>query len=947
MSGKFERVELHLHTKMSTMDGLISPEAAIKRAKEWGHKAIAFTDHGTVEAYPKIASAAKKHGIKPIYGIEAYVVNDLEPVVKGSYSGTFDDEIVAFDIETTGLTARKDSIIEIAAVKVCGGKIIDSFHSYVNPNHHIPEQITEWTGITDETVRNAPTIDVALRLFFDFIGTRLLIATDADFGVAFIKQAAKLCNISFGNPSMNVTTLFGWLHPEQNKHRPKDIAEFYGVKDYSLSDSNGYAETNAKLFWCITEELRGKEISNFAELKRTFSPTRNFSKLPRYHQTILVKNQIGLKNLYRLVTLSNQEYFHRTPRIPLSILKEHREGLLIGSACSDGLLYRMILDDASEEEIENLMSLCDYLEIQPVSNNRWVIESEQVSDDDELRDINQIIVNLGEKYGKPVVATSDAHYLNKEDAICRKLLLHEKHFVDCGDTSELYLRTTDEMLDEFSYLGKDKAYEVVVTNTNKIVDMIETVTPIPEGNYFPHIDGENDELKEKCFQKAHEIYGTTLPDFVSDRLNEELSIILRNDYAVHYIIAERIVSFSKSKGYPTTPRGAVGASFIAYLLGITNINPLAPHYVCPTCKHAEVSAEKSGAMLPKKNCPVCNTVMNADGHQIHFEVFLGFYGDRYPDIDINISPAIHEDVKEYLKDLFGKDRVFAVGTIGVLHEKTAWAMLRKYCDEKDVNFEKEEVERIIRTCIGVKRSNGVHPGGMFIVPKGHEIEDFSPLHYIDEDQPLPVTQMPFPALQNQLLKVDLLCYLIPEKIKYLRERTGIDFEDIPLNDAKVYEIFSKADTDGIPEFSTPFMKDLLKMTKPKDFYDILKINGLIHGTNTWKDNAVDLLTSGTCALTDSVAFRDDIMLDLIAYGMGKKDAFFIMEHVRKGKGLTVEQEEQMRALSVPDWYVESCKKILYLFPKAHAVSYTTAAVRFAWYKVYYPQIFKRMMEEFE
>lgn len=947
MDKNLERVELHLHTKMSTMDGLISPEAAIIRAKEWGHKAIAFTDHGTVEAYPEIASAAKKHGIKPIYGLEAYVVNDLDSAVKGSYSGTFDDEIIAFDIETAGLSVRKDSIIEIAAVKVCRGQIVDRFHSYVTPEHHIPKQITEWTGITDETVRNAPSIDIALRLFLNFIGTRLLIATDANFCASFIKQTAKRCNIPFYNPTLNLSTLFDWLHPEQNKHCSKDMAEFYGVKDYSLSDANGYAETNAKLFWCIIEELRGKEISNFAELNRNFSLTRNFSRLPRYHQTILVKNQIGLKNLYQLVTLGNQEYFHRVPIIPLSILNEHREGLLIGSACSVGLLYKMLLDEASEEEIEKLINLCDYLEIQPISNNRWLLKAEQVSDDDELRDINQIIVNLGEKYGKPVVATCDAHYLDKDDAVCRQLLLREQHFVDWEDTYELYFRSTAEMLEEFSYLGEDKAYEIVVTNTNKISDMIESVNPIPDGNYFPRIDGEKDELKKKCFQKAHEIYGTPLPDFVSDRLHEELSIILENDYTVHYMIAERIVAFCRSKGYPTTPRGAVGASFIAFLLGITDINPLAPHYLCPKCSYAEISDKYSGAILPKRGCPVCNTVMHTDGHQIPFEVFLGFCGDRYPDIDINVSPAIQGDVTAYLKELFGKDRVFAVGTIGLLSEKTAWAMLRKYCDETGVEFKKEESERIIQTCVGVKRSNGVHPGGIFIVPKGHEIEDFSPLHYIDEEQPLPVTQIPFHALQNQLLKVDLLCYLIPEKIKYLRDLTGVDFKDVPLDDERVYELFTKADTDGIPEFSTTFMKDILTMTKPRNFYEVLKINGLTHGTNTWKDNAEHLLAKGTCKLTDTIAFRDDIMLDLIAYGMDRKDAFFIMEHVRKGKGLTSEQEEMMRALSVPDWYIESCKKILYLFPKAHAVSYTIVAVRFAWYIVYYPQIFQQMMEEFE
>ena len=947
MSEKIERVELHLHTKMSQMDGLISPEAAIIRAKEWGHKAIAFTDHGTVEAYPEIASAAKKHGIKPIYGLEAYVVNDLESSVKGSYSGTFDDEIVAFDVETTGLSVCKDSIIEIAAVKVCRGQIIDRFHSYVNPEFRIPEQITEWTGITDETVRNAPSIDVALRLFSDFIGDRLLIATDADFGIAFIKQAAKLCDISFGNPSMNLSSLFDWLHPEQNHHRPKDMAEFYGEKDYSLSDANGYAETNVKLFWCIIEELRGKEISNFAELNRNFSLTRNYARLPRYHQTILVKNQTGLKNLYRLVTLSNLDYFHRVPILPLSILNEHREGLLIGSACSDGLLYKMLLDEASEEEIEKLIHLCDYLEIQPVSNNRWLLKAEQVYDDEELRDINQRIVELGEKYGKPVVATCDARYLDKDDAVCRQLLLREHHFVDWEDTYELYFRSTAEMLEEFSYLGKDKAYEVVVTNTNKIADMIETVTPIPDENYFPHMDGENDELKKKCFQKAHEIYGTTLPDFVSNRLDEELSIVLVNDYAVHYMIAERIVAFCRSKGYPTTSRGAVGASFVAYLLGITDINPLEPHYLCPKCKHTEVSTEGSGATLSKRNCPVCTTAMCTDGHKIPFEVFLGFFGDRYPDIDINVSPAIQGEVIDYLKDLFGRNRVFAVGTTHILPEKTALAMLRKYCDETGVEFGKEETERIIQTCTGVKRSNGVHPGGLFILPEEHVIEDSSPLQYMDDDQPVSVTQMPFSALQNQLLKVDLLCYLIPEKIKYLSEHTSVDFEEVPLDDKKVYELFARADTDGIPEFSTPFMKDILTMTKPRNFYEVLKINGLTHGTNTWKDNAEPLLAKGTCKLTDTVAFRDDIMLDLIAYGMDRKDAFFIMEHVRKGKGMTSEQEEMMRAFSVPDWYIESCKKILYLFPKAHAVSYTIVAVRFAWYKVYYPQIFKQMMGEFE
>ena len=475
MSEFFERVELHLHTKMSTMDGLILPEAAIKRAKEWGHKAIAFTDHGTIDAYPEIASAAKKHGIKPIYGIEAYVVNDLEPVVKGSCSGKFDDEIIAFDIETTGLAARKDSIIEIAAVKVCDGQIIDRFHSYVNPGFHVPEQITELTGITDETVCRAPTIDIALRSFFDFIGTRLLIATNADFAIAFIKKAAKLCNLSFCNSSMNLTTLFDWLHPEHNRHRTKDMVEFYGVKDSTLSDLNGCSETIAKVFWCMIEELRDKGISNFTELNRDFSLICNFSRLPRYHQTILVKNQIGLKNLDRLVSLSNQKYFNRVPQIPLSILKEYRDGLLIGSACADGLLYRMIIGDASEEEIKMQVDFCDYLEIQPISNNRWLIESEQIYDENELRTINENTVALGEKYGKPVVATSDAHYLDKEDVVYRQRLLREQHFADWKETPELYFRTTNEMLDEFSYLGAHKAYEVVVTNTNKIADMIDNI----------------------------------------------------------------------------------------------------------------------------------------------------------------------------------------------------------------------------------------------------------------------------------------------------------------------------------------------------------------------------------------------------------------------------------------------------------------------------------------
>lgn len=550
MHEKLERVELHLHTKMSTMDGLISPEEAIKRAKEWEHKAIAFTDYGTVEAYPQIASAAKKYGIKPIYGLEAYIVNDLTSIVKGSCSGTLDDEMIAFDLETTGLKAHRDSIIEIAAVKVRSGQIIDRFHSFVTPGFHIPGQITKLTGITDETVCNAPTIDVALRSFLDFIGNGLLIATDADFGIAFIKQAAKRCNISFANPSMNLTALFDWLHPEYNKHRKKEIAEFYGVKDSSLSDLDGEAEANAKLFWHMTEELKNKGISNFADLNREFPPTCNISKLPFYHQTILVKNQIGLKNLYRLVTLSNRESFHRVPRIPLSILKKYRTGLLIGSACSDGLLYRMLLDTASEEEIEKLISLCDYLEIQPVSNNRFLMETIQANEA-ELRNINEKIVALGEKYGKPVVATGDVHYLDKEDAICRKILLHEQHSFDWEVGEGLYFRTTDEMLDEFSYLGKEKAYEVVVTNTNKIADMIEPVKLLPEGACFPHINGETDELKKKCMSKAVEIYGTPLPDFVNDRLREELSILLKNNYIIHYMIRKYVTSFPKRRRSPT------------------------------------------------------------------------------------------------------------------------------------------------------------------------------------------------------------------------------------------------------------------------------------------------------------------------------------------------------------------------------------------------------------
>ncbi|MBR2388391.1 MAG: PolC-type DNA polymerase III [Clostridia bacterium] len=956
-----KRVELHLHTAMSTMDALIPPDVAVKTAKKWGHPAVAITDHGNLQGFPDAMLTAEKCGMKVIYGLESYFVNDTSSAIYGEYNGDFDNEFIVFDIETTGLSQENCKITEIGAVKIKCGKVIDRFSVFVNPELPIPEDIVKLTGITDEMVADAEKIDTVLPKFLDFIGDRLLIAHNALFDTGFIRAAAKSLGLPFENSFLDTVALSRYLNPSLKSHKLDALAKFYELGDFNHHRACDDAEMLSLIFFKMTEALSNLDINNFSMLKTEMSAKTNPIALKPYHQIILVKNAVGLKNLYKLVSKSFLEYYgsvgraKKVPRIPKTELEKHREGLIIGSACEAGELFTAILENRPDKDIENIVSFYDYLEIQPICNNRFLVNEGKVANDDGLRDLNRRIVALGEKYKKPVVATCDAHFLNKEDEINRKIILSSMKFSDADRDINLYYRTTEEMLEEFAYLGEEKAYEVVVTNTNLIADMIDYVRPIPKGAFTPKMDGAEEDLQKLCWDKAHSMYGDDLPEIVEKRLEKELTSIIKNGFAVLYMIAQKLVWYSEKQGYLVGSRGSVGSSFVATMAGISEVNPLPAHYYCPNCRYSDFETGKaygSGFDMPDKTCPVCGTKLNADGHNIPFETFLGFYGDKSPDIDLNFSGDVQGRVHKYTEELFGSENVFRAGTIGTLADKTAYGSILNYFEQKGVSISESEMERLMITCLGVKKNTGQHPGGIIVIPREYDVYDFTPVQYPAEDPTKNVftTHFAFSYLHDTILKLDELGHEIPTKYKYLETFTNTSVLDVPMNNKAVYDLFvstkplqvSPEDIDcntgtyGLPEFGTNFVIKMLEEARPQTFADLLQISGLSHGTDVWTGNAQELIKNGTCDISKVIGCRDNIMNDLIRYGLENATSFKIMESVRKGRGLNPDWEALMREKNVPEWYIDSCKKIKYMFPKAHAAAYVMSAIRLGWYKVHKP-----------
>lgn len=962
-SAEVKRVELHLHTQMSNMDAMTNVKDLVKRAAQWGHKAIAITDHGVVQSFPEAASAGKANNIKIIYGMEAYLVDNLGAVVQSSKSQSLDSEYVVFDIETTGLSSSQDKIIEIGAVKVSGNKIVDTYSTFVNPEVQLSEKITKLTSITDDMLVDAPKIDSVLPEFLNFVGNSVLVAHNANFDVGFIRQNASDMNIEVKNTVLDTLELSRTLFPQLSKHKLDVVAKHLDVSLENHHRAVDDAGATAEIFIKCVDILEQKGLTNIDEINILASESIDVKKLKTHHAIMLAKSQKGLRNLYELISKSNIEYFFKRPRIPKSEFIKYREGILLGSACEAGEVYRAIIEKKPDDYIDDLVNFYDYLEIQPLGNNQFLLDNGTVESVEELQNINKRIIDLADKHNKLTVATCDVHFMDASDEVYRRIIMAGEGFKDADNQPPLYFRNTDEMLNEFMYLGKERAEEVVIKNTNIIADMIEEVLPVPNMKCPPHIEGSEEELRKITYEKAISIYGDPLPRVVKERLDKELNSIISNGYAVLYIIAQKLVWKSNEDGYLVGSRGSVGSSFAATMAGITEVNPLSPHYICPNCKYSDFDSEvvksfagDSGYDMPDAVCPKCGTKLKKEGHDIPFETFLGFEGDKEPDIDLNFSGEYQQRAHAYTEELFGKGHVFKAGTYGTMAEKTAYGFVKKYFDERGIeNVHNAEINRLALGCTGVRRTTGQHPGGLVIVPSDHDIHEFCPIQRPANDMKSNVTTTHFEyhSIDKCLLKLDLLGHDDPTIIRMLQDLTGVDPKSISLDDKKVMSLFTSTNaldvkpedinsdvgTLGLPEFGTKFVRQMLVDTQPHSFSELIRISGLSHGTDVWVGNAQDIIKDGTATLKEAICTRDDIMVYLILQNLDKKLAFKIMEKVRKGKGLEDSDVEAMKAVGVPDWYIKSCKKIKYMFPKAHAAAYVMMAYRIAYFKVYYPQAY--------
>ena len=968
-NSEVKRVELHMHTQMSQMDAMTSAKDLIKRAMSWGMKSIAITDHGVVQAFPE---AHKMLGfdnpdMKVLYGVEAYLAPDKNPVVENGKGQKLKDvTYYVLDLETTGFSAVNEKITEIGIMKVKDGEVLDEFACFVNPEKHIPQRVQEVTNITDEMVADAETIDKVFPKMLEFIGNdknAVLVAHNAGFDIGFLKQNAKVLGYEFDYTYLDTLSLAKDLFPEYKKYKLGKIADNLGIKVEVAHRALDDVDTTVKVFKVMLEMLnkRGaKKIEDIDTVSRTEEARKEeYKKLKTYHAIILAKNYIGLRNLYKLVSLSHLHYFYRKPRILKSLLEKYREGLILGSACEAGELYQAIELGKSDEEIEEIANFYDYLEIQPIGNNNFLIRNEVIKDEDGLKDINRKIVKLGEKLNKPVVATCDVHFMDPQDEVYRRILEAGQGYDDADNQAPLYLRTTEEMLEEFSYLGEDKAYEVVVTNTNKIADMCEQISPISPEKCPPHIPGCEQTIKDIAYSKAHELYGDPLPEIVQTRLDKELESIIKNGFSVMYIIAQKLVWKSNEDGYIVGSRGSVGSSFVANMTGITEVNSLPPHYRCPNCKYSDFTdyGYKNGYDLPDKTCPKCGHRLDKDGLDIPFETFLGFNGDKEPDIDLNFSGEYQAKAHRYTEVIFGKGTTFKAGTIGTIADKTAFGYVKKYFEERNIPVNRAETQRLATGCTGIKRTTGQHPGGIIVVPKGREIYEFCPVQHPADDpnSDIITTHFDYHSIDQNLLKLDILGHDDPTVIRMLQDITGIDPTKVPLDDKETMSIFSstkalgvtpeqihsEVGSFGIPEFGTKFVRGMLVDTKPTTFDELIRISGLSHGTDVWLGNAQSLIEQGIVTLQDAICCRDDIMIYLIKMGLPPNPAFKIMETVRKGKALKdpakwEEYKAMMKEHNVPEWYIKSCEKIKYMFPKAHAAAYVTNAFRIAWFKVHIP-----------
>ncbi|MCT2534560.1 PolC-type DNA polymerase III [Aquibacillus koreensis] len=956
-----KRVELHAHTTMSQMDAVVSASRLVEQAAKWGHPAVAITDHAVAQSYPEAYASSKKHGIKILYGVEVNVVDDGVPIAYNASDVQLEDATyVVFDVETTGLSAVYDTIIELAAVKIKGGDIIDRFESFANPHHPLSQTTIDLTGITDDMVKDAPEVAEVLKDFHTWMGSDILVAHNASFDMGFLNEGFKKINYEIAeNPVIDTLELARFLFPDLKNHRLNTLCKKLDIELTQHHRAIYDAEATGYLMWKLVKLAFEKEIFNHNQFNKHMGEGNAYQRARPFHATLLAQNEIGLKNIYKLVSISHIDYFYRVPRIPRSVLQEYREGILIGSGCDKGEVFETMMQK-SQDEAEKVAAFYDYIEIQPPSNYYHLMDRELVQNEAQIYDILKKIVEMAERIGKKCVATGNTHYLDENDKIYRQILISSQsgNPLSRQTLPDVHFRTTDEMIACFHFLSNEKAKEVVVTNTQYIADQIESVKPVKDDLYTPNIDGAEDDIRELSYSFARNVYGDDLPEIVEKRIEKELKSIIGHGFAVIYLISHKLVKKSLDDGYLVGSRGSVGSSLIATLTEITEVNPLPPHYVCPSCKISEFfndGSVGSGFDLPDKSCPNCGSNLKKDGQDIPFETFLGFKGDKVPDIDLNFSGEYQPIAHNYTKVLFGEDNVYRAGTIGTVAEKTAYGYVKGYASDHQMQIKNAEVDRLVQGCTGVKRTSGQHPGGIIVVPDDREIYDFSPIQFPADDRnsEWKTTHFDFHSIHDNLLKLDILGHDDPTVIRMLQDLSGIDPKTIPTDDEETMKIFAspevlgvtadqimcKTGTLGVPEFGTRFVRQMLEDTKPKTFAELVIISGLSHGTDVWLGNAQDLINNGICGLPDVIGCRDDIMVYLMHKGLDASLAFKIMEFVRKGKGLQDEWIDEMKKNNVPDWYIDSCKKIKYMFPKAHAAAYVLMAVRIAYFKVHHPIFF--------